>query len=28
MRDLHIAATRKDIDPSWLKNVITVWQAY
>jgi alkanesulfonate monooxygenase SsuD/methylene tetrahydromethanopterin reductase-like flavin-dependent oxidoreductase (luciferase family) len=28
MRDLHIAPTKKDIDQNWLRNVITVWQAY
>jgi alkanesulfonate monooxygenase SsuD/methylene tetrahydromethanopterin reductase-like flavin-dependent oxidoreductase (luciferase family) len=28
MRDLHIAPTREQIDPNWLKNVSTVWQSY
>jgi alkanesulfonate monooxygenase SsuD/methylene tetrahydromethanopterin reductase-like flavin-dependent oxidoreductase (luciferase family) len=28
MRDLHIAPTKKEIDQRWLRNVITVWQAY
>lgn len=28
MRELHIAPTRTDIDPNWLRNVVTVWQAY
>jgi alkanesulfonate monooxygenase SsuD/methylene tetrahydromethanopterin reductase-like flavin-dependent oxidoreductase (luciferase family) len=28
MRDLHIAPTRKGIDPNWLPNVIKVWQSY
>jgi len=28
MRDLHIAPTRDQLDPDWLRNVITVWQAY
>jgi alkanesulfonate monooxygenase SsuD/methylene tetrahydromethanopterin reductase-like flavin-dependent oxidoreductase (luciferase family) len=28
MRDLHIAPTRDQIDPNWLRNVTTVWQSY
>jgi alkanesulfonate monooxygenase SsuD/methylene tetrahydromethanopterin reductase-like flavin-dependent oxidoreductase (luciferase family) len=28
MRDLHIAPTRKAVDPNWLPNVVKVWQAY
>ncbi len=28
MRELHIAPTRAQVDPNWLKNVTTVWQAY
>ncbi len=28
MRDVHIAPTKAGIDPDFLKNVITVWQAY
>jgi alkanesulfonate monooxygenase SsuD/methylene tetrahydromethanopterin reductase-like flavin-dependent oxidoreductase (luciferase family) len=28
MRDLHIAPTKAQLDPSWLGNVATVWQAY
>jgi probable F420-dependent oxidoreductase len=28
MRDLHIAATRSQLDPGWLGKVATVWQAY
>src|SRR5262249_21015486 len=28
MRDLHIAPTRAQLDPAWLDNVATVWQAY
>lgn len=28
MRDLHIAPTRRQLDPNWLGNVIRVWQAY
>jgi alkanesulfonate monooxygenase SsuD/methylene tetrahydromethanopterin reductase-like flavin-dependent oxidoreductase (luciferase family) len=28
MRDVHIAPTRAGIDPDFLQNIITVWQAY
>lgn len=28
MRELHIAPSRAEIDPNWLRNVVTVWQAY
>lgn len=28
MRDLHIAPTRDEIDPNWLRNVTRVWQDY
>ncbi|MBU6268570.1 MAG: LLM class flavin-dependent oxidoreductase [Sphingomonadales bacterium] len=28
MRDLHIAPTRDQLDPQWLRNVTTVWQSY
>ena len=28
MRDLHIAPTKDAIDPSWLPNVVKVWQSY
>jgi alkanesulfonate monooxygenase SsuD/methylene tetrahydromethanopterin reductase-like flavin-dependent oxidoreductase (luciferase family) len=28
MRELHIAPTKAQVDPNWLKNVTTVWQAY
>lgn len=28
MRDLHIAPTKRAIDPNWLPNVVKVWQAY
>ncbi len=28
MRDLHIAASRAELDTHWLPNVVRVWQAY
>ena len=28
LRDLHIAPTREALDPDWLRNITTVWQAY
>jgi hypothetical protein len=28
MRDLHIAPSRAQLDPNWLGNIATVWQAY
>jgi len=28
MRDVHIAPTRAQIDPDFLRNIITVWQSY
>lgn len=28
MRDLHIAPTKKALDPNWLANVVRVWQSY
>jgi alkanesulfonate monooxygenase SsuD/methylene tetrahydromethanopterin reductase-like flavin-dependent oxidoreductase (luciferase family) len=28
MRDLHIAPSKAQLDPNWLGNVMTVWQAY